>query len=375
MSASENNTITSSTLDPIDVLFDMNTGTDTTRVTIESAPEVTPETTPEITEARRRVIRKLMNNRSFRNSGMIREFNYELLDQDMFTLGKIDGSNLRVETGLITFTIDLSVVISKSLLDRRNDIIQLLLDNNVNFYEAEPKTLIMCVEVECWGLMRELIHKKFPLHIEDYRVVYQLASLGRLDLLKLIFSEYKIANVHNIVGKICVNAIIYGHLPVLEHFFPMSEFASAPDFRFMFIKKGIEHGGHLEIIKYLVRDDFNITYEDNCVVRIALQFRRTEIIKFFYGLNPNIINVMSEDEKIKYGLVEMPKVNKYIGTQTSCNIYYNDIEKDSEYYVCSQDRHYFSRDAWDKWSIKKADWKCPHCFSDVRRIVYVNREN
>ena len=362
-----------------DVLFDMNSGTNLDTISISNTSDVLDElntsgVTPEITEARKRVIRKIMGNVSFRSTGMVREFNYELMDQDIFTLGKMNGANLRVDTGLIIFTIDLSVVISKALIDKRSDILQLLLDNNVDFSEVEPKTLIMCLETECWGLMKELIQKKFPIDFENYKVIYQLANIGRLDILKLIFEQYKFTNLHNIVSKICVNAVIYGHLNVLKYFYPESEFVSTPDFRYVFIKKGIEHGGHLEIIKYLVGDDFNITQEDYNVVRIALQFKRTHIIHFFYSLNPNIINIISEDEKIIYGFAEMPKVIKYIGTQTNCNIYYNDIEQDSEYYICSQDRHYFSRNAWDKWSIKKADWKCPHCFSDVRKIIYINHE-
>ena len=289
----------------------------------------------------------------------------------------------------LTFNIDLSKVIAEALLQRNPGILQLLLDNSVDFYQVEPKSLIMCLETEHWGLMGELIKRKFPIDVENYRVLYQLATVGQLDLLILIVKIHQpntdsIGNedddshpdngiTHSMICKICANAIIHGQLSVLKYFFPSNMFASAPDFRYAFIDKAIEFGGYLEIVKYLIANDFNIAQEKYKLVHTAIKFGRVDIIKYFYELDSNIIGLFTADEQIKYGLIELTKKHRYIGTQTSCNIYYNDISIGDEYYMCNNEKHHYSREAWDRWVIKKPEWKCPHCFCEVPRVVYVNK--
>src|SRR5579872_2819577 len=169
------------------------------------------EETLELLQAQERVIRKLINTRPYAVNDTVREYLPGFLDQDMFDIGTIEGKHLVVIKSL-DLKIDLSLVIARALLDKKPDDLQLLLDNNVNFHSIEPKALIMCLETRFWGLMGELIRRKFPwfselshnsgnprrceempdgisrapVDVENYRVIYQLAELGKLDILKLI---------------------------------------------------------------------------------------------------------------------------------------------------------------------------------------------
>jgi hypothetical protein len=227
-------------------------------------------------------------------------------------------------------------------------------------------------------LMYEMIEHKIPVYIEQYRCIYRLAAINQLFLLKTIMSRYNFPNFHEIIQKINIVAIQYGNVNILEYFCPQKSFEGAPDIAFCYFINSIKYGPtdtkkHLPTIKYFISGGVSIKQKNYLAVSVAIEFGKTYLLKYFNELDENVSNILTSEQKEKYGLIELDVVNKYIDTVTSCNILYSDIVEGNRYFKCNNNLHYFHEEAWNQWIENKPNWSCPCCFSPVDKIVYVNK--
>jgi hypothetical protein len=326
--------------------------------------------TEEIIQMKKRIVNKISKLDGFFEDGTLKSFDSDMLDQDMLTVGKIDGSILTIEINTVKIGIDLSMGIKHSLKNKDERFVTLLLDNNIDLYKLEKNTLIMCLNLDNTNLMGRLINLKFPIDIEDHRVLFQSVSKGYLEIVKLMILTYELKDNYEIAAKICVNAIIHNKLNILSDFFPKSVFRSVPDFRTLFIQKCILYAD-LDMLKYLLDDDYDIAQSNYRCVHIAIEHSKHVFIKYFMKLDNHVLSLLSHEDQIKYGPKPTAQQND-IGQNKSCNIYYNDIMYGDEYYMCKNGDHYFMKDAWEKWILKKKNRKCPHCPNNVKKDLFIN---
>ena len=335
------------------------------------------EFTPEIAAARKRVVNKLLDIASIQNSinalhpeSIIS--NTDVIDSDMFMVGTVENYLLNIDIPPTTISIDLKKSINDAMKNKKPKIIRLMLDQNIDLFDLEPKIMSMCVVSEQNELMLELINKKIYFVVDDSCCLYRLAVNGKLDLIKAILKAYRFPNLPEIISKICIHAIKNNCINILEYFLVPSAFVSAPDQMFCFFINSIEHDGHLDVIKFFIKSGINIKQNNYQAVYQAINFDKSEIIKYFYDIDPKIDSVLTNDQKEKYGLCKIITANQYIGTEKSCNIFYDDILEGDTYFQCSNECHHFKKEAWVQWSKKKPNWFCPCCQSLVKRICYVN---
>jgi len=375
-----------------DILFDRNDDQNHNNVTNQSLQlretrrvvneSPMSEFPAEIIAARKRVVNKLLDMVSiqadinnWKPESIIE--NPDIIDKDMLTVGRIlIGTNankiLLIDIPPITITIDLKNAIKNAFLQRKTNLIQLMIELEMNLYEIEPNIMIMCVETNHDSLMYDLINKGIPVHIENHRCVYQLATYGKLDLIKAILDKYYFSSVPEIVSKICIQAILNNHVHILEYFFTKEAFVGAPDQMFTFFINSIQFGGHLPIIKFFVDNGINIKQQEYKAIHTATQYGQKLIMKYFYEIEAEIINLLTEEQKENFGFVQLVTKYHYIGTETCCNISYDGILIDDTYVRCDKELHYFKENIWNEWTNNKINWTCPLCFSPVAKILYQN---
>ena len=338
-----------------------------------------PNLNSERLEAARRVVNRLLDlvhvqddiNDSVPES-IITDPN--VIDDDMFVAGELNGTRLTIDISPVTITIDLSKSIKRAFLERKPALIRLMMARDMDLFDLEPNIMIMCVEVEMDELLLEMIDYEIPIHSQDYRTLYQLAALGKLELIKAILAKYSLLNLHDITMKICIQAVLNDHFSILEHFFTTDAFMGAPDILFEFMLNSIKLTGNVDIFKFFVNNGINIKLNNYEAVRRAAEFERGDIVKYFCSLDSDAANILTDEQKSKYGLCKLILMDQYIGIEISCNIYYDDILEGDTYLQCNNKLHHFKEAAWTEWMRKKTTWTCPHCFAPVKRILYVNKK-
>lgn len=347
------------------------------------------EYSPEIALAKKRVAKKILDmfevncNNNMQNFGSI-DYDLDLIDEDIFISGTIHDNVLLIDIPPINLTINLVTIIRIAIIDKKTKVIQLMMKQNIDLFQIEPNIMSMCVASGLDDLLKEMIAIKIPIFSNQYRCVYQLASVGKLDLLKLIMKTYYFPNLPEIVYKICIEAVINNHVNIIEYFLPEEAFEGAPDQMYSFFLNSIEYGGHLPIIKYFIegpQERQTSSYISKCInicqqnyqpIYHAIKFDRCEIIKYFCDIDPEVINLLTTEQKEKYNLFTFEVINQFIGTGIICNITYDEILPNHRYYECTPQRHHFSESIWKEWTKDKVEWKCPLCFTKVKKIIYVN---
>lgn len=302
----------------------------------------------ELRSAKKRLVLKLLNLAC----NEINHMNFQsiiddpdIIDEDMFTCGSIEGDYLHIDISPINIKIDLQNVICNAMLHKKYNVIHLLIGQNVDLYKLEPRIMIMCVDTSADDMLQKLIEIKIPIHVENYRCVYQLAANGNLNLIKEILKTYQFQNIIEIVAKICVQASIHNHVDIIEYFFTPESFTGAPEQVFVFFLNSIQYRGNLPIIKFFIDNGINIKRDNYAAVRAAVKYNRSEVLQYFYLIEPTIIDLLSDEQKEQFNLVPVTRQNQYIGLDTSCNIYYDDIAEGDGYYRCSNKKHYFKEEA------------------------------
>jgi hypothetical protein len=333
-----------------------------------------------------KLIKKILNLPSFHvnfqkslanmeSENILQEFivdtsDVDVIDADMFEIGTLSGNFLQIADIFPTpIMINIKTVIHNALNNNRPDVIKMLTEK-VNLIDYERSIMILCAKMKMFELLAYLIDKHVEIDVDNYECVYYLAYLGKLDLLKLILQEYKFPNIFEIASKISIQAIIHNHLDVLKFFCPVSGFDSAPDQMFVFFANSVRFGGHLDIVKYFIDGGLSIKQQNYQVVEIAKQCERCEILQYFAHIDKEILQLLSIDDKMKYGLQE-EIISRHISNAV-CGIMQEPINEGDKYVLCEKVLHSYGYDTWKKWILKGAQWRCPLCFSKVNYTIYTN---
>jgi len=362
----------------------------------------------EITLIKKKVVNKLLNMELIKND--INQFKLQtilsdtdLIDDDMLTCGKISGKMLHIDIQPINITIDLSKSIGTAILHNKLSLIDRLIAKNIDIFTIQPNIIIMCVETDQDELLNKLINlgsshqeaqsiasasrcphqeaqsiasaSRCPIDAQNYRSIYQLAAKGKLDIIKNILEKHKIPIIKEVIGKILVQAILNNHVHILQHFLTKEAFVGAPDMMFEYFMNAINRNANIAIISFFVENGIDIRQDEYKAMYTALRLGRKEIMKYFCQKDSNIFYLLTELQKEKLGLMEIAEMNQYIGTNKSCNIYYDDIGEGDKYLQCENKRHFFKEVAWKEWTKNKCEWLCPFCFCSVTKILFINKNN
>lgn len=306
----------------------------------------------------------------------------EKIDEDMLDVGKIEGKILKIDIEPIIAEIDLSKLIRNALLARKKYFIQMLISHNIDLFNIEPRIMIICAETNQDELMSELIDKKIHIHTDQYRCLYKLAADGKLPLIKKILKTYCFNNILEIISKICIQAIQNNHVHILKYLLKADAFNGLPDHMFSMFINSIEYSGHLDVIKFFVESGISIRRENYLALHRAIKFNNANVIKYFYDIDMTVDSILTSEQKEKYGLGKNVIMNQYIGTNTPCNISYDDINEGDTYYQCNKNLHYYKSDKWIEWCKNRPNIRfgentvmfnsCPLCFAPIKKNLYNN---
>lgn len=297
------------------------------------------------------------------------------IDEDMFKLGTIIGNRyLHLVVEPMKLTIDLRNAIENAFFYRKLGLIHLMLRLEINLELIEPNVMIMCVERDEDELLKKFIDKGYNIAIESYRVLYTVAALGKLDLVKYIMAKCRFHSVSEIIYKVCIQAVYNNHVQILEYFFTDDVFKGAPDKMLDFFVGSITNGSGVDIsIIEFFATRLNIKQDNYRCVRAAIQANRAQIVQYFVDTNPEVYNILTVDERIKFGVIKLDTENKYIGLDKTCLISLDKIGENDMYVECENSLHQFMQNSWMKWNRINSNWLCPVCFSPVKKISYINK--
>lgn len=306
---------------------------------------------------------------TFSNTLLITD-NPDVIDRDMIMIGKISNCFLLIDIPPINVKIDLKAAIQNAILHKKPNLIHYLMSYHVDPGLIEPKIFSMCIESKQDQLLDTLISNKVS--ITDYHCFYLLAAHGKLSVIQKILSNYKFSQTTlvEIVGKICIQAILNNHVHILKYFFNKEAFVTAPDQMAVYFINSIKYGNHLDVVKFFIESGIDIRQDDYLAVKCADQMGKSELIKYFYQIEPSISNILSEKQLETYGIKETMKIKQYLENQT-CLICCDDITFGQEYYQC-KNAHYFDRKCWIEWAKNDSSWKCPQCLADMDINSYLN---
>lgn len=333
---------------------------------------------PEAYAAKKRVIYKFLDIASIQDD--INGFNEksiiddpDIIDEDMFMIGKIHGNELIIDIPPINININLTNAIGTAMFKKNISFIDLMLKLNLDIFQFEPKIMMMCVESELDGLMIKLIKRKIPIHTENYECIYQLVAKGKLELINNILADYFIPDFDDILIKICIYAILYDKLFILQYFFKPNIFVDRSDIAYCLFFKCIEYNNNIKFLNFFIENGIDITSFDYRAVHTAIKFNKTDVIQYFYDINNSIIQMLTPDETSKFNITILETLNRHVGIGL-CHISYDEILENETYFQCCNNKHHlFKEQHWKSWIKSKMKWVCPLCLAPVNRILYTNK--
>lgn len=374
-----------------DMIFDRNDGLDHNEVTMQSQQLIDLRRVinempmkgfaPEVVQARRRVCNKFLDVASIQddinqlNPESIIE-NTDLIDQDVLTVGNIYGDQIIIDIPPITMTLNLHNAIRSALDRNKLDFIRLLLKNNINVFSLEPRIMTLIADnhhKDADVVLSEMINLKIPIDTDDYSFVYKLAAHGKLELLRLILKNYRFPNITIIVYKICIQAMLNNHMHLLRYFLPRSAFIGAPDQMAGLFLSCIQHGCHLDVIKFFIENGINLRQNNYQAVYHAVNYNQTDIIRYFSEIEPSVCTILTPVQMTEINPLRADMIPQYIENAVD-KIDYSDILEGDEYYQCSEGLHNFKASNWNEFCKNNSTWFCPCCYSPVKRILYTNRQ-
>ncbi|AZL89189.1 ankyrin repeat protein [Megavirus baoshan] len=251
-----------------------------------------------IIDAKRRCINKLLdyfqeNNLNVLKLGVISE-NPDLIDQDMIDAGVLnyDNNMLSLSVPPIDITVDIKAAISKSFKYGKTRLIELLLYNNIKLDKIEPNIVIMAVQTKNYNFLAKFIDLEYDITINNYQIIYQLSSQGKLDFLIKILDKYHFDSSTEIICKICIQAIMNNHVNILEYFLTEQAFRGAPDQMYCFFYNSISCGANLEVIKFFINNGLSIKQNNYQAIIKACQYKRQDILLYFRELDESVIDII-----------------------------------------------------------------------------------
>ncbi|ANB50771.1 putative ankyrin repeat protein [Powai lake megavirus] len=251
-----------------------------------------------IISSKRRSINKILdyfqkNNLDVIKMGVIID-DPDLIDQDMIGASIIDYNNgkLNLSIPVIDITIDIKAAIYKSLKFNKIGLIELLLNNNIKLDKIEPNIMIMTVQTGIYNLLDKFIDLEYNITISDHRVIYQLSSQGKLDILIKILDKYHYQDSTEIICKICIQAILNNHINILEYFLTEQAFRGAPDQMYSFFYNSINCGSKLQVIKFFINNGISIKQNNYMAVVKACQCKHQDALSYFCELDKSVIEII-----------------------------------------------------------------------------------
>lgn len=237
----------------------------------------------------------------------------DAITKDMFVIGEINLPYLIINIpNIIHMDLNLTVILRKSIAQRKMKFINLLCDMEIDIFQLEP--IIMPATASLFrtvsesesdfvsDLLNKFIDMKIPIYQNNYACVYILAAVGKVDILEKIMKTYTFNNMTEIIGKICAVAVQTDQVKILEFYMPVKTFDTIPDIIFQYFLKGIEYGDNINVIKYLTTGCIQISQENYLAVTKARQFKRRQILKYFIESDPKVIELLNLSEINEYGL-------------------------------------------------------------------------
>lgn len=274
------------------------------------------EYAPELIQLRKKVANKLIdifsiqNDTTFSNIMLIVD-NPDVIDHDMFTVGEIRNNCLLIDIPPINVEINLRSAIQNAILHQKPNFIHRLIEQHVDLGLIEPKIFSMCIESKQDDLFNTLVSTKNT--FSDYQSLYLLAAYGKLSHIIKILNVYKFSQITLVetVGKMCVQAILNNHVNILKYFFTPEAFNGAPDQMFVYFINSIKYGKHIDVVKFFVESGINIRQEEYLAIKCADQMGKSDLIRYFYLLDPSIANVLTEEQLLDHGIRETNTLKQY----------------------------------------------------------------
>lgn len=328
-------------------------------------------------EVKDRVISKLlkMSQSLGSNSLGFETDEQSIIDEDMFIVGRLEDDILRIDIPPVNITINLKSSLKRAIICKDINTIKLLASQKIDLNKLYPGIMFFLLHIQCIDIFLQLIEYRVSVEWNNYQCMVKLAQSGMLEIIQLILDKYNLNTNENLVGQICIEAIKHNHINVLSTYMTPKKFEQCPDITWIFFTKGIEYGASIEIINFFIKNGIDITKSNYLPVRIAIDANRCDIIEYFCKHNKSVLNYLTIDEKIKYGLNELINVDKYIGLNNSCCIHYDDIFDKDYYFQCMGNgikNHFYKKDNWLDWVKSRSEWKCIHCQSSVEKVIYRN---
>lgn len=235
----------------------------------------------------------------------------DTITKDMFIVGDINLPYLIINIlEVINMDLNLTILLRKSIAQRKMKFINLLFDMNIDIFKLEPiimpATASLLQNDPNSNFVCDLLHKfidmKIPIYENNYACIYILTAMGKVDMLEKIMKIYTFNNMTEIMGKICVVAVRSDKVNVLKFFMPVKTFDTIPDIIFQYFIKGIECGDNINVIKYLTSDCIQISQENYLAVKTALKFKRRLILEYFVESDPKVIELLNLSEINEFGL-------------------------------------------------------------------------
>lgn len=248
-------------------------------------------------ESKKRVFNKFFDLLEIQNNGLILDpkiinENPDIIDEDMFICGSIIDKKLHIIIDPFTLIINLTDAIRIAMRDDKHKLINILLNRQINISDIQPNIMIMAIRKKQWKLLTTFIDRQFDISVNDYECIMILTTNGQLDMLKHIFSNYTFPDINMIVGKTCFLAMSENQISILEHFFTPEVFESVPDKMHMFFLGAIQYCGHLDVIKFFIKNGINIDENNYEAVKLAYNYNRRHLIDFFCEIDPICINIL-----------------------------------------------------------------------------------
>lgn len=342
---------------------------------MNNSPQNIYNVATKILDAKKKVLDILLKNKTTETlESCIKNItsNIDLIGEEFFDAGIVIGSYLKIDIMPISFAIDLSCIIKDAILDNNIYLIDAMIKREYNIFKIQPYIMIQCVEKDQDELLSKLIKRNGPIHIQNYRCIYQLASKGKIELIKEILNNYNIDIIDEIVGKIIVQAILNNHCSILEYFLTQDVFMGAPDQMFEYFAKSVEYNADIDIIRFFLRNGLDIRQQNYRVVKTAISKGNLSIIKYLCEFDNNVENFLTDEQKEKFGILQYDEINQYIGNNNICDISFESINSGDKYFQCCDKRHYFKENIWKNWLTRKCEWICPYCFCSIDKKLYIN---
>lgn len=310
----------------------------------------------------------------------------DFVDDDFLNCGIIRKNEISFEFNPVckmTFLLDKIIV--WAVEDSNDKMIELFIKHRIQIDKLVPHIISLCAEKRCYTILKLLVTHKFDISPNFDKCINTLVLNNKVELLVEILEVYgdmDLADLHtspnskaiDIAMIILRSAVCLEQVDIFELFFPMWAYDSLPELVDVYIIQAVNFDSPA-IVKHIVNNGYDIQHHNYKIVKHALELYKYDLVKYFYETDPNIESILNFDDKIRAGIAVRETKNQNIGVENICIISQENIVIGDYYYQCSNDgiKHYYSREAWEKWADKTRSWICVYCKKVLDPHIYYNQ--